>query len=330
MPRNPYYNGPLSDHFDGTRFFIKDITRDKTREELWRWRTGPKRARWPKATPGAAYDHPPQRVAGPALRVSFVGHASLLIQTRNINILVDPVWSQRASPVQFAGPRRVNRPGIAFENLPPLDVVLVSHNHYDHMDLATLSKLAKAHAPRVIAPLGNDVIMRRHDKHIAAEAYDWNARIPVSGDIAVTLVPAYHWSARALTDRRMALWCAFIIETPDGAVYHIADTGWGNGAIFSDVRQRYPDLRLAIIPIGAYEPRWFMRDNHIDPEEAVRIFQMCGARHGLAHHWGTFQLTDEPFDEPPRKLRAALKDAGVPDEKFRVLKPGEVWNVEGT
>ena len=327
MPRNPYYDGPHSDHFDGTRFFIKDVTRDKTRDELWRWRMRGKRTRWPKHAPGAAYDHPPQRVNGSTLRVSYVGHASVLIQTRGINILIDPVWSQRASPVQFAGPRRVNQPGIALENLPPLDAVLVSHNHYDHMDLATLSKLARAHAPRVIAPLGNDIIMRRHDRHIAAEAYDWGMRIPVSGEIAVTMTPAYHWSARTLSDRRMALWCAFVIETPDGAIYHIADTGWGNGAIFSDIRQRFQPVRLAIIPIGAYEPRWFMRDNHIDPEEAVQIFQLCGAQYAIAHHWGTFQLTDEAIDEPPRKLREALRAADISQDRFHASKPGQVWEV---
>ncbi len=326
MPRNSYYQGPLSDHFDGTRFFLKGVTRDKTREELWRWRTRGKRARWPQHAPGG-FDFPPERVQGGALRVSFIGHASVLIQTQGLNILIDPVWSKRASPVAFAGPKRVNAPGIALENLPPLDAVLVSHNHYDHMDLATLSKLAKAHAPRVLVPLGNDAILRRHDPHIVAEAHDWGARVPLSGVCAVHFLPANHWSARTLSDRRMALWCAFVIETPAGSIYHIADTGWGNGAIFSDARMRFPDLRLAILPIGAYEPRWFMSDNHIDPEEAVRIFQMCGARHAMAHHWGTFQLTDEPLDEPPRRLRQALEAAGVARDRFRALKPGEAWEV---
>lgn len=327
MSRNPYYNGPPSDHFDGERFFVRGVTRDKTRGELWRWRTQGKRAPWPKRVINEHVDHPPARVPGDRLRVSFVGHASYLLQTQGINILVDPVWSARASPVQWAGPKRVNAPGIALENLPPVDLVLVTHNHYDHMDMATLSRLARDHAPRVIAPLGNDAIMRRADRHIAAEAYDWGARVAVSGGVAVNLTPAYHWSARWLTDRRMALWCAFVIETPAGAIYCIGDTAWGNGAIFSDVRMRFPDLRLAIIPIGAYEPRWFMREQHVDPEEAVRVFQICGARHALAHHWGTFQLTDEAIDEPPRRLREALRAEAIGEERFRVLRPGEAWEV---
>ena len=293
MVHNPYYNGPKSDHFDGERFFIRGITRDKAPGDLLRWRMQGARKPWPKYAPSPFHDHPPARVDGSTLRVSYVGHATVLLQTRGLNIVIDPVWSERASPVRWAGPRRVNAPGIALENLPRLDAVLVSHNHYDHLDLATLSRLAKAHAPRVIVPLGNDVIMRRHDRNIDAEAYDWGARIPLNGAVAVHLEPAYHWSARGLRDRRMALWCAFVIETPDGAIYYIADTGWGDGAIFSNIRQKYADVRLAILPIGAYEPRWFMRDQHVNPEESLRIFQLCGARQALAHHWGTFQLTDD-------------------------------------
>ena len=280
-----------------------------------------------RSVPSPFRDHPPKRVAGQDLRVSYIGHASVLVQTRSLNILVDPVWSQRASPVRWAGPRRVNAPGVAIENLPPIDAVLVSHNHYDHLDLSTLSRIVRDHAPRVVTPLGNDVIMKRHDRHIVAEAWDWNARVPLSGEVAVTLLPAYHWSARTLTDRRMALWCSFMIETPDGAIYCLADTAWGNGAIFSEARMRFPLIRLAIIPIGAYEPRWFMRDNHLDPEEALQVFDMCGAKYAMAHHWGTFQLTDEPVDEPPRRLRAGMQAAGIPEEKFRILRPGEVWSV---
>ncbi len=325
MPRNRYYDGPVSDYFDGERFFIKGFTRDKSLADLWRWRTGGNRAQWPEQTAVSGFDTPPTRVEADALRVSFVGHASLLIQTRGINLLIDPVWSQRASPVPWAGPKRVNPPGIRLADLPPLDVVLVSHNHYDHMDLTTLSQLSRAHAPRVLTPLGNDAILRRYDRNIAAEAYDWGARVAISRDIVVWLTPAYHWSARGLGDRRMALWCAFVIETPDGAIYHVADTAWGEGAIFSDIRQRFSPVRLAILPIGAYAPRWFMGDNHIEPEEAVGIFQLTGARYGLAHHWGTFQLTEEAIDEPPRKLFEALAQAGVQKDRFRLLSPGDVW-----
>ena len=327
MARNSYYTGPTSDHFDGTRFFMRGVTRDKTGGEVLRWMAGRKRAPWPRHAPSPFHDHPPARVEGEALRVTLVGHATFLVQTEGLNILIDPVWSKRASPVQWAGPLRVNPPGIAFENLPKLDAVLVSHNHYDHMDMATLSALARRDAPRVITPLGNDKIMWRSDRSIDAQAHDWGARVPLNGRLAVHLEPAYHWSARGLGDHRMALWCAFVIETPAGAIYHIADTGWGAGAIFSAVREKHGPPRLAMIPIGAYAPRWFMGEQHVDPEEALRIFQLCGARRAVGHHWGTFQLTDEPIDEPQRRLHAALDEAGIDRQLFHAMRPGESLDV---
>ena len=187
-----YYTGPPSDHFDGTRFFTPGGPPPKSRRALWRWfrerRNGraPK-AKWPAWAPSPYADRPPPRVAGAAWRIAYVGHASWLIQTAGVNLLLDPVWSQRASPVRFAGPKRVNDPGIAFADLPPIDAVLVSHGHYDHLDLRTLSRLAAAHRPRVITPLGNDAIMRKHDPKIAAQGHDWGERIAIADGLAVTL-----------------------------------------------------------------------------------------------------------------------------------------------
>lgn len=327
MARNRYYAGPQTDHFDGIRFHLEGHDSDRNLSDILRWRFGSSRAAWPASAPCPALDHPPERVEGAALRVSYVGHATVLVQTRGLNLLIDPVWAERASPFTWAGPKRVNRPGIDLDHLPPLDAVLVSHNHYDHMDLRCLSRLARTHAPRVLTPLGNDAIMRRFDRAIDAEAHDWGARIVLSGAISVHLEPAYHWSARGISDRRMALWCAFVIETPDGVIYHIADTGWGTGALFSAVREKHGAPRLAILPIGAYEPRWFMQPQHVDPHEAVRIFELTAARQALAHHWGTFQLTDEAIDEPPRQLGLALRAAGIDPGRFRVLRPGEVFDV---
>jgi glyoxylase-like metal-dependent hydrolase (beta-lactamase superfamily II) len=174
-----YYNGPVSDHFDGERFYDRRGVAPRSRGELLRWllnRRGT-RAKWPVWAPSPYADRPPKRVEGAAWRLSYVGHASWFVQTAGRNILIDPVWSKRVSPFRFVGPKRVNDPGIAFADLPPVDVVLVSHAHYDHLDLATLSRLAAAHRPRVVTPLGNDVIMRNHDRAIAAEAYDWHASV---------------------------------------------------------------------------------------------------------------------------------------------------------
>jgi len=326
-----YYTGPVSDHFDGERFFDRDGVTPKGRSDLLRWlmerNFRGSKAKWPVWAPSPHADRPPRRVDGAAVRIVYVGHASWLIQTAGRNILLDPVWSERASPVRFAGPKRVNDPGIAFADLPPIDAVLVSHAHYDHLDVATLSQLAAAHRPRVITPLGNDTIMRNHDAGIAAEAYDWHQRAELGGGVNVTLVPTRHWSARSLSDRNKALWASFVIDTPGGRVYFVADSGYGDGRHFRATRERYGPLRLAILPIGAYEPRWMMRDQHMNPAEAVQAFDDCGAELGLAHHFGTFQLTDEPIDAPPRALADALAGAGISAERFRTLRPGQVWDL---
>jgi L-ascorbate metabolism protein UlaG (beta-lactamase superfamily) len=322
-----YYDGPVSDHFDGTRFFDPNGSPPKGLTDLWRWYTSREKTSWPERAPSPYSDRPPQRVAGSEWRISYIGHASLLIQTAGLNILIDPVWSERASPVSFAGPKRVNDPGVAFDALPPIDVVLVSHCHYDHLDVETLSRLAAAHRPRVVTPLGNDTIMKSHDAAIRAEAYDWGARVELAPDVAVTLSAMRHWSARGLTDRNKALWAAFIIETPAGRIYHVADSGYGDGTHFREARDRYGPFRLAILPFGAYEPRWFMRDQHMNPEETVRAFLTSGAEIGLGHHYGTFQLTDEAIDAPARALDMARVDAGVDPERFRRLAPGQFWEI---
>jgi L-ascorbate metabolism protein UlaG (beta-lactamase superfamily) len=327
----PYYSGPVSDHFDGARFFDPHGVPARGRRDLLRWfvdrRWRGTKAKWPVWAPSPYMDRPPVRFEGIAWRISYVGHASFLIQTAGLNILVDPVWSKRASPSRFVGPKRVNDPGIAFADLPPIDVVLVSHGHYDHLDVRTLSRIATAHRARVITPLGNDVIMRKFDSAIAAEAYDWNDRIDIGSGMAVTLVAARHWSARNLSDRNMALWASFVIDTPGGRIYFVADSGYGDGHYFRGARARHGPFKLAILPIGAYEPRWFMRDHHMNPAEAVQALIDCDGSLGLAHHHGTFQLTDESIDAPLLALADALNAAGISPDRFPALRPGEVWQL---
>jgi L-ascorbate metabolism protein UlaG (beta-lactamase superfamily) len=322
-----YHEGPVTDHFDGTRFHDPHGAPPRSIADILRWQLSGRGTKWPDWVPSPYSDRPPPRVEGETIRISFVGHASLLIQTAGINILCDPVWSERASPVTFAGPKRVNDPGIAFEALPAIDVVLVSHGHYDHLDLATLSRLAAAHRPRVVTPLGNDAVMRAHDPAISAQAFDWHDRTELMPGISVTLVPLRHWSARGLFDRNKTLWAGFVIETPAGRIYHVTDSGYGDGRRFREARERYGPFRLAILPIGAYEPRWFMRDQHMNPEEAVRAFKDCGAELALAHHHGTFQLTDEAIDAPVIALGEALDAAGIDRARFRTLRPGEAWEI---
>lgn len=321
------YDGPVSDHFDGTTFFDPDGSPPKKLSDVLRWQFTRSPAKWPERVPNDHSDVPPPQVEGGRVRLSFVGHVSWLIQTAGLNILVDPVWSERASPFTFAGPKRVRNPGIDFDKLPTIDAVLVSHGHYDHLDVRTLSKLAAKFSPRVITPLGNDVTMKSNDANIRAEAYDWNQRVELGNGIAVTLVATRHWSARGLFDRNKALWASFVLETPAGKIYIVCDSGYGTGVHFRRVREQHGALRLAILPIGAYEPRWFMRDQHMNPEDAVKALNDCGASQALAHHHGTFQLTDEAIDAPVNDLAIALDAAKIPREKFVALKPGQTFEI---
>ncbi len=322
-----YYGGPASDHFDGVRFFDAHGASPKHFSEVLRWHATRRAGDWPAWHPSGFADRPPARVEGSRWRISFVGHASFLLQTAGLNVLIDPVWSERASPFSFVGPRRVNDPGIAFDALPPIDAVLVSHCHYDHLDVATLAALATPHRPRFIMPLGNDTVLHAHDPSIRAEVHDWGERVDLGRGVAVTLAPIRHWSARGLTDRNKALWCAFVIETPAGRIFHVADSGYGDGHHFRAARAAYGPFRLAILPIGAYEPRWFMRDQHMDPAEAIRALADCGAEQALAHHFGTFPMADESFDAPARDLAEARIAAGLAPERFRMLAPGEVYEL---
>jgi L-ascorbate metabolism protein UlaG (beta-lactamase superfamily) len=323
---NSYYSGPVSDHFDGTRFFVPGHPASNSLAKLLRWRFMEKRATWPATFPSPYEDKPPERLHRDGMRVTLIGHASFLIQLAGINMLVDPVYSERASPVSFAGPRRVNPPGVAFENLPPIDVVLVSHGHYDHLDVATLGNLHMRFSPRIICPLGNDTVIRGTLGNGAkVDAFDWGSAVELAPGVILHFLPCYHWSARTLLDRHKTLWCAFGITSPAGTIYHVADTGYGDGAYFKQSKDALGPIDLAIIPIGAYEPRWFMQGQHVNPQDAVKLFGDCGARHAIGHHWGTFQLTDEPIDQPPQHLAEALAAAAIDSLRFKAFRPGQVW-----
>ena len=176
-----------------------------------------------------------------------------------------------------------------------------------------------------MAPLGNDAILRGYDDTMHVETRDWGESVDLGDGLQVHLTPANHWSARGINDRRMALWCAFVITSALGVHYHVGDTGFGDGAVFRNIRERFGPPRLATLPIGAYEPRWFMQPQHVNPAEAVEGFSLLGAEQALGHHWGTFQLTDEGVERPAEALTAALTQADIPAERFLALRPGQVW-----
>jgi L-ascorbate metabolism protein UlaG (beta-lactamase superfamily) len=322
--RNRYYQGPLTDHFDGVRFFHPGLPSvDKGLVDILKWKIKGSGAKWPETVSARAGVRPAERVAG--LQITHVGHASYLVQTDGQNILVDPVWTERASPLLWAGPRRHNPPAIAFEDLPPIDVVLVTHNHYDHLNTFTIKRLWQSHHPRIFAPLGNDAIIRAAAPEIEVQTGDWWQTFSVTDSLKVTIVPAYHWSSRWLGDFRMALWGGFILNSPAGVIYCAGDTAYRDSAIFKEIRKRFGPQTVAILPIGAYAPRWFMKTQHADPEEAIEIAAECGAKQVLGVHWGTFKLTDEPFDEPAERLAKAIQAHGLDAARYKALLPGDTW-----
>jgi L-ascorbate metabolism protein UlaG (beta-lactamase superfamily) len=328
---NPYYSGPPSENFDGRLFFNPQGIPPRAFADLLRWQFGGGRKRWPKVWPSPFAPAVPAPLRGDdALRVTMVGHATLLVQAGGLTFLTDPVWSNRVSPVSFAGPRRVNEPGIAFEDLPRIDVVLLSHNHYDHFDVATLKRLKAVHDPLVVTPLGNDTILRRFVPTMRIHCGDWGDDHRLSlphGEARIHIEPAHHWSARGTHDRRMALWCAFAVETAAGKLYYAGDTGFHRGINYRAAARKHGGFRLAVLPIGAYEPRWFMEGQHQNPQEAVEGMLLANAAHAAGCHWGTFQLTNEAVEEPREHLLAALAERGVEPHRFRPMLPGEVWDV---
>ncbi len=216
---NPYYQGPASDHFDGERFFVPGHVHDKSRKDLMKMARD-RRATWPRRIPSPFHAKPDKRLDN--LRSTLIGHASFLVQAANLNLLIDPVFAKRASPFGFVGPSRANPPGIAFHDLPPIDAVLITHSHYDHMDKAALRALATRHKPLFICPLGVDVLMHHQRVPVhEVQTLDWWQSTEL-GPLTIHAVPTYHWSARGIGDRRKTLWCSFAIETPSGLLYHLA------------------------------------------------------------------------------------------------------------
>ena len=324
---NRYYSGPVTNHFDGRQFYHPGIPpTDKSIFDVLRWQLFGKHAKWPASVPGRAGIKPDARVEG--LRITCIGHASLLLQIAGMNILVDPVWSDRVSPFKALGPRRHNAPAVALSDLPPIHALLLTHNHYDHMDTATIAAIHAHHKPLVISPLGNDTVIHKDAPQVVVQTGDWWQSISLSSDVDVTIVPAYHWSARRLGDRRQALWCGFVLDTPSGRIYCAGDTAYQDGKIFREIRNRCGPPLVAILPIGAYAPRWFMSTQHTDPAEAVRIATDIGTQNLLGIHWGTFPLTDEPWDEPPRLLESVIRSPAAASICAQAMRAGDIWETD--
>lgn len=314
-----YYRGPVTDHFDGEHFFNPDGDADTLSINpggggggragfFWRYLTASDgRPAWPKSV-AVVPAKPEPRVDGERMVATWVGHASVLIQTQGLNILTDPVWSDQAGPLG-TGPRRVAVPGIAFDDLPPIDLVLVSHNHYDHLDKPTLKRLWERDKPAIVTSLGNDSIIAQTGAR--ATALDWGQSIAV-GAATITATRNHHWGSRWFTDRNRALWSAFVVALPSGGnLFFAGDSGMGDGRWPADAAALGP-IRLALIPIGAFRfvPGQMESGSHIGPLDAVEVYRRLGAATAIPIHWGTFRLSFEAYDTPPLMLAEAMRCTG--------------------
>lgn len=230
----------------------------------------------------------------------------------------------------MVGPKRIRNPGIAFENLPKIDVILISHSHYDHLDFATIKKIYDRDKPQIIVGLGVDKQIKRYGKKIIAHSLDWYESKKITDDVEIFFTPAHHWSNRSLFDRNKSLWGSFVIKTTSGNIYFAGDTAYNKGTHFKEICKRFGPCKLALLPIGAYEPYWFMKSAHMNPRDAVMAHIDLKSKQSIAMHFGTFKLTDEACDDPPKHLAIALKKFNIDSESFRVLDHGESFVVSSS
>lgn len=313
----PSYDGPVSAHFDGRTFF-NEVPRERSMWRFLTWITTRKPGTWSTEHKNGVFAKPMERVASEAIRVTFVNHATTLIQVASLNILTDPIWSERCSPLSFAGPKRVRPPGILIEDLPKIDVILISHNHYDHLDLPTLKQLRNRDNPHIIAGLGNKALLLEHGFTRVSD-FDWwdHERF---NDVAIWGVPAQHFSGRGLWDRNRTLWLGFVITGPQGKIYFAGDTGFGPH--FKQIRDRFLDITVAILPIGAFMPREIMSHVHLSPTEALAAAEVLHAQESIGIHFGTFRLADDAEEAPKNELTKA-KPQFARGQYFHVLGFGE-------
>jgi len=306
---------PFSKHFDGKKFFNPNAPQARGFLDAvkWKLKTRPEPSHFmDDVKPSKPPATPPYN--DNEIRVTLINHSTILLQQAGLNILTDPIWSDRASPLTWAGPKRLRLPGVPWDDLPRIDLALISHNHYDHLDLATLRRLAKRDSPRFIVPTGLARLLEKNGISRAQEL-DWGESLPLERT-TIHSVPAMHFSARGPFDRNRTLWCGYVLETANEIVYFAADTGFGDH--FAQIRERFGPPRLALLPIGAYEPRWFMEPIHMAPEQAVQAHKILSAQTSIAIHHGTFQMADEGLDTP-KKLLAACN----PGDSFLTLDNGQ-------
>lgn len=311
---------PPSDHYDGRRFFNPTPAPDVGVFRVLRHVLFGRGEAWPERQPDAPQLQLAADLGANQVALTFVNHATMLIQIRGYNIITDPVWSDRIGALGLAGPRRVIAPGIPFDQLPRIDLILISHNHYDHLDLPTLKRLAKRDAPATFAPLGDGPLLRSAGLARVQE-FDWWQSAELAPDLRVTFTPAQHNSGRGLFDARRSLWGGFMIQHGDRRIFFAGDTAYHSH--FTEIRRRLGAPDVALLPIGSYEPADMMRPYHMNPAEAVQAQLDLGARYAAPIHYGAFHMTAERVDQPIKDLAAARQALGVPEDRFPIFPEGQ-------
>lgn len=316
----PRYRGPRTNHFTGKKF-INPGQPERSAGSVLEWLLHRDKGPWPEQLDAYVGPKPQTRVMGDSLVLTFVNHSTFLIQTNGLNILTDPVWSERVGPTSWLGVKRKRPPGLRFEELPPIDVVLLSHNHYDHLDLPTIKRLVKAHNPLFVTPLGVSYLPAGAGGRVSREL-DWGDTLRINDRLSLACTQAQHFSNRGLFDRDQTLWAGYLLHTTFGTIYFCGDSAYGSH--FADIRrQANGPVKLALLPIGSYRPEWFMAPVHMSPDGAVKTFIDLKAQQAVGIHFGTFQQGDDGLAEPATDLRRALTTHVVDPRRFIV--PQEGW-----
>ncbi len=330
------YRGPFSNHFDGTKFFYPGFANAKNWLDILRWQIGSEKQEWPDWVDDVAPVVPLPLPENLTARLTFVNHATFLIQTHQGNFVTDPVWSKRASPFQWLGPARVRAPGIQFESLPKIDFALISHNHYDHMDEETIKRLKAAHDPIFFAGLGDGPYLKKYGVTKIQEM-DWEQTV-IQGPVKITYEKSAHWSQRSLNDTNESLWGSYILELPaipsttnrphsseSRKIYFAGDTAYHSH--FREMAEKYGPMDVSLLPIGAYEPRWFMKGSHMNPDEAVQAHHDLQSQISIAMHFGTFQLTDEGLEAPTQAIERHYAKTPELRSRFLIQKFGQSFDL---
>ncbi len=317
------YHGPVTDHFNGHRFKNPSKRSAKGFKDVFKYIRKRQKDKWPKFENPYVRKTKVEDANEHEIKIHFVNHSSFLIQIGSVNILTDPIWSEYCSPVPLPMLKRKRPPGIMFDKLPRIDLVLISHNHYDHLDKKTIKRITKTHDPMAITCLGNANTIKSMGISSVLEL-DWWQRNQFQ-NIEIEAVPANHFSSRGTFDRNTSLWCGFIIRSGKKQIYFVGDTGYGS--TFNTIGQKYGAMDLSLIPIGAYKPRWFMSPIHISPQEAVQLHKDVKSKKSIAMHYGTFALADDSPDRAINEFKTARDLESISEDEFLILEEGRCFQL---